>query len=312
MRALVLLAALPMAQAMAQRPLPSGPVTAPTATGRLTAPRGVTVQQTAPGEITLTWNSVPGAKSYVIGRAVGSEGFRRMLDASTGAETVYVDRRSAAGVKHVYTITPISSADVSGIRATSGSIVPTAPSGGAGAPAAAAFIVAQAYGPDIVLRWQGTGGASVYWYRPFVDGIPEAPTRLTQSSVTIRGMPPGRHRFELVAASVLGGRQSVVATSAEVTIAATTTGGTATGTPATTTSGTTGFVPSAPPVTVRVGGTITASAQGQWSSLAPSIASVAADGTITGRAVGSTSVVALAVEPGGAMRVTVVRVDVLP
>ena len=36
------------------------------------------------------------------------------------------------------------------------------------------------------------------------------------------------------------------------------------------------------------------------------------DGTISGRAIGTTQIVAHAVEPDGAIRVTVVRVDVQP
>jgi uncharacterized protein YjdB len=98
-----------------------------------------------------------------------------------------------------------------------------------------------------------------------------------------------------------------------VTLTTTSTGSTevpSTSTTATT-SGTTVLVPTAPAVALRVGATLSLGA-GQWTSLTPSIASVGADGTVTGLAAGTAQIVALAVQSDGAVRVTVVRVGVQP
>jgi len=293
------------------------PVTTSPILQRLPAPQRVTVRQTGAGQVTLTWGAVEGAKSYVIGRAVGTEGFRRMLDASTGPDTMYVDRRITVGVRHVYTVTPISTADVSGIRATSDSIVPTATGGSTtttGPATTTATIVARPSGPtDITIEWRSTAdGAYRYYLKPVLDGTPKTIVALSDNYVVQRNLTPGGYRFELLREPFLSTTKTVVATSGVVTIGTTSAGSTEV--PATSTtapSGTTVVVPIAPAVALRVGAALPLGA-GQWTSLAPSVASVGADGTVTGRAAGTAQIVALAVQSDGAVRVTVVRVSVQP
>jgi hypothetical protein len=292
------------------------PIATTTLLQRLPAPQRVTVRQTSGGEITLSWAPVAGAKSYVIGRAVGTEGFRRMLDASTAPDTVYVDRRIVVGTRHVYTVTPISTADVSGIRATSDSIVPTAtvgPTTTTTTTTAASIVARQAGATDIAIQWQGTGGSYRYYLKPVLDDVPKALVALSESYVVQRNVAPGRHRFELLREPFLSSTKTVVATSEVVTIGTTSTGSTEVPTTSTTAppSGTTVLVPAAPAVALRVGATLPLG-PGQWTSLAPGIASVGADGTVTGRAAGTAPIVALAVQSDGAVRVTVVRVAVQP
>ena len=308
-----LLAGVPLAASAQDKPI------ATTVALRLPAPQPVTVRQTGDGQITLTWGAVEGAKSYVIGRAVGTEGFRRMLDASTGPDTLYVDRRITVGVRHVYTVTPISTADVSGMRATSDSIVPTATGGttttsGPTTTATTASIVARQSAPtDITIEWRGTSDGSYrYYLKPVVNDVPQAPVALSDRYVVQRGLTPGRYRFELVREPLLFGTKTTVASSEVVTIGTTSAGSTETPATSTTTpSGTTVLVPAAPAVALRVGATLPLGA-GQWTSLSPGIASVGADGTVTGRAAGTAPIVALAVQSDGAVRVTVVRVTVQP
>ena len=304
-------AAVPLAAVAQDKPIATS-----TVLQRLPAPPRVTVRQTGTGEITLTWGPVEGAKSYVIGRAVGTEGFRRMLDASTGPDTAYVDRRITVGVRHVYTVTPISTADVSGIRATSDSIVPTAtggPSTTTGpttAPTSTASIVArQTAAADITIQWRSTSdGAYRYYLKPVVDGTTKALVALSDNYVVQRSLAPGRYRYELGREPIIGSTKTTVASSEVVTIGTTSTDAPST---STTTSGTTVLVPAAPPVALRVGSTLSLGA-GQWTSLTPGIASVGADGTVTGRAAGTAQIVAHAVQSDGAVRVTVVRVSVQP
>lgn len=305
----VLLASVPLAASAQDKP-----ITTSTLLERLPAPRRLTVRQTGDGQITFIWAPVEGAKSYVIGRAIGTEGFRRMLDASTGPDTVYVDRRITIGTRHVYTVTPISSADVSGMRATSDSIVPTATGGTTTTTTttttAASIVARQAGATDIAIQWQGTGGSYRYYLKPVLDDVPKALVALSDNYLVQRNVAPGRHRFELLREPFLSSTKTVVATSEVVTVGTTSTGSTTTSA-TTPPSGTTAIVPPTPAVALQVGATLALGA-GQWTSLAPSIASVAADGTVTGRAAGTAQIVAHAVQSDGSVRVTVVRVSVQP
>jgi hypothetical protein len=328
-----LLATLPLAQTSAQEVIkPTGTTTV--STGRLPSPQRVTVRQNG-SMITLTWGAVAGAKYYVLGRAVGTEGFRRLLDASTGPDTVYIDRRITVGVKHVYTVTPISDAEVSGIRATSDSIVPTTTtttttettptttpttSPTTTSPTSSARIAARLMGTaDIEVQWAGTGGYLSYHLRHVLNDVPMAATLLSERYLVQKNVAPGRHRYDLMGSVFGTGTGSVIASSEVVTVAPATTGTTGTtGTPTTspTTStaapaGTTVTVPAASAVALRIGATMPLGA-GQWTSLTPTIASVSADGTVTGLAAGTAQISALAVQSDGSVRVTVVRVAVQP
>jgi hypothetical protein len=223
----------------------------------------------------------------------------------------------------VYTVTPISSADISGIRATSDSIVPTTTTSTSGttgttgtttSPASTARIEASLVGAaDVGIRWAGTGGYMRYYLRHVVNDVPMTPTALSEISLVERNVAPGRHRYDLMGSTFGTGTGSVIASSAVVTVAASTTGTTGTTTTSTTAppSGTTVTVPAAPGVALRVGATMSLGA-GQWTSLTPTIASVGADGTVTGLAAGTAQISALAVQSDGSVRVTVVRVAVQP
>lgn len=309
-RALLLLAALPLA-ARAQRP-----DIAARAAKRLPAPLGVTVRQSSPNEVTVTWNAVENAKSYVIGRAVGTGGYRRMPDASTRPDTVYLDHALTVGARHGYTITPISLTGLSGLRATSDFIVPRGPDPITTGRITGSISATLQTPGEIRVNWQATALPSVnrFVIRHRLNQSIVAMVRPTNSYVVFGNVRPGIHRFELVDEPTTGGGESIIAMSGTVYVANTAIGSSEVPTPPTAgyISGTTAMVPAAVAVPLRIGATIKAFAVGRWSSLDPAIATVRFDGTITGRAIGTTQIVAHAVEPSGAMRVTVVRVDVKP
>jgi hypothetical protein len=78
-----------------------------------TPPTGVTAQATSGSEVVVTWDSVPGATGYVIGRSVHKSGFS-MLCSLCPNEVQYVDRNVMAGLPHTYNVAAIfPSGDVS-------------------------------------------------------------------------------------------------------------------------------------------------------------------------------------------------------
>ena len=94
----------------------------------------VTTRQTGPTEITVTWNAVPGAQSYFIGRHAPPDGWRR-VNTTTPTATRYVDRNVEVGRTYRYQVSAIVRG-VAGRRFTSDSLVVAAGvadgSGGAG------------------------------------------------------------------------------------------------------------------------------------------------------------------------------------
>ena len=78
-----------------------------------TPPTGVTAQATSGSEVVVTWDPVPGATGYVIGRSVHKSGFS-MLCSLCPNEGRYVDRNVMAGLPHTYNVAAIfPSGDVS-------------------------------------------------------------------------------------------------------------------------------------------------------------------------------------------------------
>jgi len=86
-----------------------------------TAPSSVTARASGVGEITLTWNAVPGATAYVIGRSVEPDGYRIRCDLCS-TSTTFVDRYAKAGVAHSYNVSAVTPAGPSA-RGTSNRIV---------------------------------------------------------------------------------------------------------------------------------------------------------------------------------------------
>ena len=78
----------------------------PGAAKSLVAPSNVRIAETSPGVITVTWDEVPGATAYSIGRVTGTSGLQRYCDlCPTGG--MFVDTVQA-GVRHAYGIVAIT------------------------------------------------------------------------------------------------------------------------------------------------------------------------------------------------------------
>ena len=85
---------------------------------RLPAPT-LTAKATGPGCVHVSWTSVPGAKSYVLGRATDNTGFQRVNDLGQGPVTEYFDNSFRRGTMAQYRITAIDSSDIPGMAAKS-------------------------------------------------------------------------------------------------------------------------------------------------------------------------------------------------
>ena len=85
------------------------------------APASVTARASGPGEITLTWNAVPGATAYTIGRSVEPDGYRMRCDLCS-TSTTFVDRYARTGSAHSYTVSAVTAAGGTA-RGTSNKVV---------------------------------------------------------------------------------------------------------------------------------------------------------------------------------------------
>ena len=103
--------------------------------GVLPNPTNVVATETSPGVVTLTWNAVPGATAYAIGKAVYPSGFARLCPLCE-ADAKYVDSNAVAGKKHTYSVIAMGPMGRSGAvqsnTLTPGSTGIVASSGGAG------------------------------------------------------------------------------------------------------------------------------------------------------------------------------------
>ena len=103
--------------------------------GVLPNPTNVVATETSPGVVTLTWNAVPGATAYAIGKAVYPSGFARLCPLCE-ADAKYVDSNAGAGKKHTYSVIAMGPTGRSGAvqsnTLTPGSSGSVASTGGAG------------------------------------------------------------------------------------------------------------------------------------------------------------------------------------
>lgn len=289
---------------------------------RLPAPR-LSVDQTANGCVRLSWEAVPGASRYVLGRSQGTNGYQRVPDAPTGQTTVYLDRNVTAGVRVSYTVTPVDQSGLAGLRATSEKVIPVAtPTSGCIGTASEEIrvtsVVAQRTATGFAVTWTAVAPTSTrFTVAHYLDGrsagvqnvgLQARRTEFTDAS-------PGEHRFEVSAIddrSVIRARVSsnVVTVAADAPVgsspAATATAAPAAPAEVSLTVGT--------PVTLRVGAsaTLAAPAGSRWSSVDAGIATVDAAGVVTAAAPGRARILAVVPQPDGALRVLVVHVVVSP
>jgi hypothetical protein len=147
-------------------------VVVPTAaerTGVVPAPRSVQAKLTAPGEITVWWDAVPGATAYSIGRSIQPGGFRRLCELCDPTKPKYVDRDVTPGEIHSYsvaTVTPQGRSKVTrsnGVTPTGHSTPDSADAEDSGPPEKPEEVKAVATSPNsIALSWEAGEGATGY------------------------------------------------------------------------------------------------------------------------------------------------------
>jgi hypothetical protein len=108
--------------------VPFNPIVPATSFPPPTPPAGVTAQAPSASEVTVTWDAVPGATAYFIGRAVYNSGFV-VACALCSTDPRYVDRTVSAGLPHTYMVAAIfptgGSTRVKSNTVTPGAVAPT-------------------------------------------------------------------------------------------------------------------------------------------------------------------------------------------
>jgi fibronectin type 3 domain-containing protein len=114
----------------------------------------------ADGQVTLTWNAVPGATSYSVRRATTSGGPYATIALGVGA-TSFVNSGLVNGTTYYYVVRAVNGDGQSGnsnqAQATPGIVVPP--------PPAPAGLVASAGNGQVVLTWGASAGATSYTVR---------------------------------------------------------------------------------------------------------------------------------------------------
>jgi len=101
------------------------------------APAAVQARETAETEVTLSWNSVPGATAYMISRAMGGSGWQMLCDICPPNEE-FVDTTATPGLDHIYSVAAIFPLGVSTRTSSNKLIVGAAQLAAATASASAA------------------------------------------------------------------------------------------------------------------------------------------------------------------------------
>jgi hypothetical protein len=279
------------------------------------------------GCVRLTWTAVSGAKTYVLGRSQGTNGFQRVPSPPAAGSTTYEDANVRAGLRVSYTVTAVDSEGLAGLRGVSGDFIPAA------APAAGCSdshimletrpmnVVAQRTATGFALSWAAAHlKRDGFEIRHFVDGHQIESQRVGGQvfQANFQGAVAGEHRFDVSPMD----ERSIAGPSASSNIVAVAAsqppgGGSASpglGAASFPTSGTDLSFAVAPPLSMGVGASssLGAPSGSQWSSLDPGVASVTGDGVVTARAAGEARIVAVAPAGGNGVRVTVVRVVVVP
>ena len=159
--------------------LPFNVVTSVAAGGaRPVAPARPTLRVTGPGEITLSWDAVPGATAYLIGRAVEPVGLRELCNFCP-ASTNYVDRHAQPGATYRYSLVAISPTGVSSrsvsepivMPKTANEIIARGDSATERTLPAPSRVTASVMGPGTVkLTWSGATNAAGYEVLRSVNG----------------------------------------------------------------------------------------------------------------------------------------------
>ena len=336
----VMLALLPAA-AWSQDPVvkpPSGTTTFE----RLPAPMP-TARQLPDGRIEVRWPAVEGAVRYDIRRSVPPAA-QTVISRPNPAETTYVDSDVKAGSTYYYVVGAVDSAGTLGLRAgtppvtatiTPGTTTTTTstPTTATGSPTETVDITVYVKGlnpPSLQLTFRSSpyAGHLERWIFRASATDPTQLDPLSKTTTSLGDIPASGSsatdsfasatyqrwvKYQLVRQGLIG--ESYIHVSAPLVIPAATTTTTSTTTTAAATSPEATIV-TAPPATVGAGATFSVSSDAgsgaRWLSLNESIATVDQNGAVTGRAAGSTRVIAATTASDGSLKVVAIPVTVTP
>lgn len=309
---------------------------------RLPAPMP-TARQLPDGRIEVRWPAVEGAVKYDIRRSVPPAA-QTVISRPNPAETTYVDADVKAGSTYYYAVAAIDSAGTMGLRAgtppvtatttpgttttTTTTSTPTTATGSSTETVDITVYVTAPNPPSLRLTFPSSpyGGRLERW---IFRASTTDPTQLDPLSKTITSLGdipasgssandslasatyPRWVKYQLVRQGVFA--ESYTHVSAPLLIPAATTTTTTT-TPVTASPSAT--IVTAALATVAAGATISVSSAGgsgaRWLSLNESVATVDQSGTVTGRAAGSTRVIAATTASDGSLKVVAIPVTVTP
>ena len=159
--------------------VPFNAITIVAASATPTAPTGVMAALTDSSEITLRWDSVPGATGYAIARSITPYGFATLC-AFCPIATEYIDRAVTFGQAHTYTVEAITAGGRS--RRTTSNMVGVPLPGAAGLSGPLLDVVSNssktAVGalrlpnpPISITATATTGGVDVGWFASGIDSV---------------------------------------------------------------------------------------------------------------------------------------------
>jgi membrane peptidoglycan carboxypeptidase/fibronectin type 3 domain-containing protein len=174
-------------------------------------PSGVKVTASTGSSVTLAWNAVDGAKSYVVLRADSEAGPFQVLDEASG--TAYTDGSVAAGKNYAYRIVSV---DGDGLQSDPSQTVSVKPGATVAAPPSGVSVTPGPVG--LTVSWQPANGATSYViYRSNSAGSAyQKVTSVTATSYTDPGAIAGGTFYYTVAA-VIDGKETPASAPASAT-----------------------------------------------------------------------------------------------
>lgn len=324
--ALTLLLSLPL-EAATQEPVVKPAQTAGPGPGiRLAAPKGVRAVQQPDGRIMVAWSPVAGATAYQVVRSVPPDAAQPI--SPDPRDTTFLDANVTAGKTYYYLVAAMNEGTV-GLKAGSAP-VKALRSAGHTPPQPPSRVTAQfnAAQRTILVQWPSQSEMQYIVHRNSnsTGWVEMARPRQGLLQEDAQSMPPGArvvyrvatlNPFNEVSAPTISNEVVLPAASGSTDGSASSTGS---GTPSSAATGASGTVSVTigRALTLRPGGTASASGviagftAAKWVSLSDGIATVDAGGTVSARSAGRAQIVALGQGSDGSVRMAVVEVTVNP
>lgn len=170
------------------------------------APAGLWAAQTSPAEITLGWQTVPGAQAYRLYAL--EEGKARLIGTTRATGTRFVQRVVEYDVPYAYAIEAVSENGTASARTPFNVVVPVKTTPGATAPPASVTAEPEPSGA-VALRWSPVPGATAYiigravapgGFRTICPLCPGNASTFTDTATT----PGAKHAYSVVALTPRG------------------------------------------------------------------------------------------------------------